>query len=259
MYSNKQVMQKREMKPSSLLVKPELPTTHTLEPYVTGTSIVAVRYKDGVCVGGDTLASYGSMARFRDIERIRKVNDFSLVGATGEYSDFQYINQILEDLVVDDEIQEDGSRLSPKAIHSYLTRVMYQRRNKGDPLWNQLVIAGFKDGKSYLGLTDSRGTCYEDDTIATGYASFLSRPLMRSAKPAAEMTEAEAKELIETCLKVLFYRDARALDRVQIATVTARGVEISAPYDLKTDWDCGKILYSGFNIKNTNYLGNVNQ
>lgn len=111
----------------------------------------------------------------------------------------------------------------------------------------------------YLALTDSRGTCYEDDTIATGYASFLARPLMRAAKPSSEMTEAEAKELIETCLKVLFYRDARALDRVQIATVSARGVEISAPYDLKTDWDCGHILYSGFNIKNTNYLGNVNQ
>jgi 20S proteasome subunit beta 7 len=87
----------------------------------------------------------------------------------------------------------------------------------------------------------------------------LARPLLRNAKKSDEMTEDEAKNLIETCLKVLFYRDARALDRVQIATVSARGVQISAPYDLKTDWDVGHILYPGYNVKNTNYLGNVNQ
>ena len=133
---------------------------------------------------------------------------------------------------------------------------MYNRRNKMDPLWNQIVIAGFKDGKSYLGLTDARGTSYVDDTIATGYGSFLARPLLRKAKP--DMSEDEAKELITNCLRVLFYRDARALDRVQIATVTAAGVNISKPFDLKTNWDAGKILYEGYNVRNVNELGNVN-
>ena len=46
-----------------------------------------------------------------------------------------------------DDIVGDGHTLSPHAIHSYITRVMYQRRNKFDPLWNYFVIAGFKDGK----------------------------------------------------------------------------------------------------------------
>lgn len=45
------------------------------------------------------LASYGSLARFRDLRRIRTVGKNSIVGASGEYSDFQYIMHDLDDLV----------------------------------------------------------------------------------------------------------------------------------------------------------------
>lgn len=47
----------------------------------------------------DLIGSYGSLARFRSLERIKKVGDYTLVGASGEYSDFQYIIQILDELV----------------------------------------------------------------------------------------------------------------------------------------------------------------
>ena len=33
--------------------------------------------------------SYGSLARFTDLRRIRRVGDFTLIAASGEYSDFQ--------------------------------------------------------------------------------------------------------------------------------------------------------------------------
>lgn len=34
------------------------------------------------------------------------------------------------------------------------------------------------------------------------------------------MTEGEARALLEDCLRVLFYRDCRALNRIQIAKVS---------------------------------------
>ncbi len=55
---------------------------------------------------------------------------------------------MLGELVVGDHVRDDGAKLGAPEIHSYLTRVMYQRRNKGDPLYNTLVVAGFKDGKA---------------------------------------------------------------------------------------------------------------
>ena len=70
------------------------PLTHTKRPIVTGTSVLGIQYKDGVMLAADTLGSYGSLARFKDLRRIRKVGARTLVGASGEYSDFQHILQI---------------------------------------------------------------------------------------------------------------------------------------------------------------------
>lgn len=51
------------------------------------------------------------------------------------------------------------------------------------------------------------------------------------------MSEAEARTLLEDCLRVLWYRDTRALNKVQVATITAAGASISDPYSLETKWD----------------------
>lgn len=53
-----------------------------------------------------------------------------------------------------DNMWDDGNSLGPKEVHSYLTRMMYNRRNKFDPLWNSLVLGGVKNGQKYLGMVD---------------------------------------------------------------------------------------------------------
>lgn len=47
---------------------------HTMSPSSSGTSVVGIRYKDGVIIAGDTLVSYGSLARFTNFDRVVKVN-----------------------------------------------------------------------------------------------------------------------------------------------------------------------------------------
>ena len=43
----------------------------------------------------------------------------------------------------------------PSEVHEYLTRVLYNRRNKFNPLWNSLVVGGVQlDGSEYLGAVD---------------------------------------------------------------------------------------------------------
>ncbi len=76
------------------------------------------------------------------------MGDYTLLGAGGEYSDFQFIMDTLEEVVLEEHARDDNAKLSAPEIHSYLGRVMYQRRNKFDPLYNTLVVAGYKDGKA---------------------------------------------------------------------------------------------------------------
>merc|ERR1712212_1172901 len=71
---------------------------------------------------------------------------------------------------------------TPKALHSWLTRVMYNRRSRFNPLWNSVVIGGVEnDGSTYLGTVNMIGIAFKDDAIATGFGAHLALPMMRDA------------------------------------------------------------------------------
>ncbi|XP_068602948.1 proteasome subunit beta type-4 [Brachionichthys hirsutus] len=222
------------------------PITRTLNPMVTGTSVLGVKFTGGVLIAADMLGSYGSLARFRNISRVMKVNGNTILGASGDYADYQYLRQVIEQMVIDEELLGDGHSYSPKAVHSWLTRVMYNRRSKMNPLWNTVVIGGFYNGESFLGYVDKLGVAYEAPTVATGFGAFLAQPLMREMlESKGELTKQEARELVERCLKVLYYRDARSYNRYEIAIVTEEGVEIIGPLSSETNWDIAHMV-SGF-------------
>ncbi|KAG5182718.1 20S proteasome beta subunit [Tribonema minus] len=221
--------------PSQTLM--DAPRQRTQSPIVTGTSVIGLKYKDGVMLAADTLASYGSLARYKSVERIRPVGESTLLGASGEYSDFQAIMEMLEDQTQEDRNMDDGFKRAPAEVHSYLRAVMYNRRNKMNPLWNYLLIAGVnpRTGGFFLGSVDHIGTAYEDDILATGFGAHLALPILRR-RWRADMEEGEARALLEDCMRVLFYRDCRALNRIQIAKATREGVLVSDPYTIETSW-----------------------
>jgi len=226
------------------------PNTHTQQPIVTGTSVLALKHAEGVTVVADMLGSYGTMARFKSIPRVKQFGEHTIVGAGGDISDFQHIEDMLEDLIQEDEAHDDGTSLTPNSIHKYVARIMYQRRSKNDPLWNSVVVAGFKNGESFLGTVDLLGTQYEDDMIATGFGAHLALPLMREAhkKWGSAMTKAQARETLETCMRVLFYRDCRAINKLQFGEVSADGVSITTPEEavvLSTVWNQDKMVNPG--------------
>jgi 20S proteasome subunit beta 7 len=107
-----------------------------------------------------------------------------------------------------------------------------------DPLWNYFMVAGFRDGRRFLGCVDLQGTTWQASTLATGYGAYIAQPLLRKAVEKNEdtLTEQAAKDILENAMRVLFYRDARSLNRIQIATVDNNGIRITEPYALSTDW-----------------------
>lgn len=209
----------------------------TTSPIVTGTSVVALKYKDGVMMAADTLGSYGGLARFKDVKRIFSVGKKTLIGGSGDISDLQEIEKMLDDMVVADACIDDGNSLDAHSIHTYLGRIMYQKRSKMNPLWNSLVVAGLKADKTpFLGTVDHIGTQYESDHISTGFGLHLATPILRDLwRP--NMTEPEAKALLLKCMEVLFYRDCRTINNIQVARITAAGSSIDAPVAIATKWD----------------------
>ncbi|XP_027163736.1 proteasome subunit beta type-4-like [Coffea eugenioides] len=220
---------------NSLLLSSGADLQRTQTPYVTGTSVIAIKYKDGILIAADMGGSYGSTLRYKNVERIKPVGKHSLIGASGEISDFQEILRYLDELILNDSMWDDGNSLGPKEVHNYLTRVMYNRRNKFNPLWNSLILGGVKNGQKYLGTVNMIGVHYEDNHVATGFGNHLARPILREEWN-ENLTFEEGVKLLEKCMRVLLYRDRSAVNKLQIAKITDEGFTISQPYSLKTQW-----------------------
>lgn len=204
--------------------------TRTLQPTVTGSSVIGIKFDKGVILAADNLASYGSLRRFTDQERLLKVGDETVVGIGGDISDLQTIKEMLENLEIENSYDNTGQRITAANVRAYLRRVMYYYRSKLDPLWNAILVAGFKADKPYLAYVDLLGVTYQSPSLATGFGSYLAVPLLRKLAnregDEENVSEEAARKAIDECMKVLFYRDGRALDKYTVATVTKDGVTL---------------------------------
>ncbi|ESZ98862.1 proteasome component PRE4 [Sclerotinia borealis F-4128] len=218
------------------------PNQHTQQPIVTGTSVVALKFKDGVVIAADNLASYGSLARFTDVKRLRKFADTSVVGFGGDVSDMQYLDRLLQSLDTEEAYGASGHTLNAHNLHKYLSKVLYKRRSDFNPLWNTLLVAGMDEhDKPFLASADLLGTTFSSPSLATGFGAHLAQPLLRKVAPdeeaAALLTKEVALEAIKESMKVLFYRDARSLDKYSIAVITKEGIELKENEQLeKQSW-----------------------
>lgn len=230
---------------------------------ITGSSVIGLVYDGGVMLAADTLLSYGTLAKFQGAKRLQAIPHTSvLLGASGEYSDFGEILEILTNKAVEETrtsvmdvlysgvVEEEaaagegGAAAAPAvpamtaaSTWNYLRMIMYSRRNKMNPYWNDLLVAGC-DPQPFLGLVDKIGTTVQTDSfLATGFGALVALPLLREQwRP--DLSEGEARALLEDCMRVLFYRDACASAQIQLAKCTPHGgVLVSDPYTLDTSWD----------------------
>jgi 20S proteasome subunit beta 7 len=143
----------------------------------------------------------------------------------------QYLDRLLNSLDTEEAYGSSGHTLNAKNLHTYLSKVFYKRRSDFNPLWNQVLVAGLDgDSKPFLASADLLGTTFSAPSLATGFGAHLAQPLLRKIAPdeeaAAKLSKEEALTAVKESMKVLFYRDARSLDKYSIAVVTKEGIEL---------------------------------
>jgi 20S proteasome subunit beta 7 len=143
----------------------------------------------------------------------------------------QYLDRLLNSLDTEEAYGSSGHALNAKNLHTYLSKVFYKRRSDFNPLWNQVLVAGLDgESKPFLASADLLGTTFSAPSLATGFGAHLAQPLLRKVAPdeeaAAKLSKEEALTAVKESMKVLFYRDARSLDKYSIAVVTKEGIEL---------------------------------
>lgn len=202
----------------------EFPSMHTQQPIVTGTSVVAIKYNNGIIMAADNLGLYGSLARFSDVERLVPVGKDTFVGISGDILDLQSIQRTLDDLELENDYDGANHALKADHIHEYINRLFYHRRSQLDPLWNAAIVAGIDSkGKPFLAHNDLYGIQFQSPTLATGFGAHLAIPILRklvdSEEDVKKVTKEDARKAIVESMKVLFYRDARSMNRYSLVTI----------------------------------------
>lgn len=167
-----------------------------------------------------------------------------MVGIGGDVSDLQYISRLLNSLDIRESYSSTSvgdvtmPHLNAKNLHTYLSKLLYKRRSEFNPLWNQLLVAGLDgEGKPFLSSADLLGTTFSAPTLATGYGAHLAQPILRKVVPeeseVPKIDRDTAIAAVRECMKVLFYRDARSMDKYSIAVVTKEGVDLKQDEQLQ--------------------------
>lgn len=85
---------------------------------------------------------------------------------------------------------------------------------------------------------DLQGTTYTSPSLATGFGAHIAQPILRKAlegrNPSA-ISKDEAERVLVDCMKVLFYRDARSINKVRsIVMIYLKGILTDLSYSFKS-------------------------
>ncbi|CAL8085693.1 unnamed protein product [Calicophoron daubneyi] len=224
----------------------------TTMPTCTGTSVIGIKFADGIIVSADMLVSYGSLARYMNVDRVSKINDNTVLAYSGDVADYQLLKKRVDEQTHMDSLLRDGFTMSPSALHCWITRVLYNRRSRMNPLWNTYIVGGReKDGSPFLGYCDLLGVSFSDNALATGFGTYLAIPMLRqrlddlAGGDPKNLVEKDAVQAVTDAMRQLYYRDCRAFHSYQMAIVRSDGVEIRGPLQLDCDWSIAEYV-SGY-------------
>ncbi|XP_055329515.1 proteasome subunit beta type-4-like [Paramacrobiotus metropolitanus] len=219
------------------------PKQHTSSPSVSGTAVIGLAFQGGVVLAADSVASYGSLCKLRTVPRLLKVNNNTVVAVTGDYADYQFIEQHIAKKSIADFCSDDGYEWSPKSLHSWLTRVLYNSRSKLDPMWNSYVVGGLEEGESYVGGLTMLGISYNAPYIATGFGRFIAQPFLADQlekNPALD--EKTAREVAVHALRLLYYRNRESSNKYQLAVVTKDGAVVDPVKEFEGQWNTALMI-----------------
>jgi 20S proteasome subunit beta 7 len=152
----------------------ELPVKEGPSISTSASAIMAVKYDGGILLASDKMVCYGTSLFYSDFSHFETLSSRILVGCSGELSDFQELVKVLKQVIAAQECRSEGQTCYPAEIQNYITRYLYQRRTKMNPLCVKVVLAGInRDGTTFLGVTDMYGTSWQDDIICTGMAAHI--------------------------------------------------------------------------------------
>ena len=142
----------------------------------SGSSVIGLKYNNGVIIASDTLMCYGgSLSLMHSRERIKVLNERTVIGYSGEFSDMQETSRILNELILEDQLETNRNGvMGPVELGHYLSSLHYYQRNRLDPYLNSAIVGGIDfNGDVVLMQVDPFGTFLTGNYFTTAFANYF--------------------------------------------------------------------------------------
>ena len=195
-----------------------------LQKLKTGTTTLALKFKDGVILASDRQATtYYKAGKVKKLFMLTK--DESLVGVSISGSAGDAVS--LVDLMRS-ELKlykfENGHQASVKTATSLLSVIMYNGYRRYQPYFVGFIVAGVDSKGTHVYSMDMIGSITDEDYAASGSGSLFALSKLEDGWT-KDMTKEDAKALAIKAIKLAANRDLYTGYGVDLMVVTKDGVE----------------------------------
>jgi len=197
----------------------------------SGTTIVAIKFKNGVLIASDRQATAGMMVYHKKTQKLHQITDNILMGAAGLVGDIQALVKILQANLKLKYLRSKNEPTAEEAASFLSTLMNYY---KWFPFFSEVIIVG-KDNNDYniYSIDEAGGLEKFDNFTSTGSGMVFALGVLETEYK-ENMSEEEAKELAKRAILAAIKRDLGSGYGIEIWTLTKEGLKKEL-YEIKEE------------------------
>jgi len=188
----------------------------------SGTTIVAIKFKNGVLIASDRQTTAGMMVYHKKTQKVHQITDNILMGAAGLVGDIQALVKILQSNLKLKYLRSKNEPTAEEAASFLSTLMNYY---KWFPFFSEVIIVG-KDNDDYniYSIDEAGGLEKFDNFTSTGSGMVFALGVLETEYK-ENMDEEEAKELAKRAIMAAIKRDLGSGYGIEIWTLTGEGLK----------------------------------
>jgi proteasome beta subunit len=188
----------------------------------SGTTIVAIKFKDGVLIASDRQTTAGMMVYHKKTQKLHQITDNILMGAAGLVGDIQALVKILQANLKLKYLRSKNEPTAEEAANFLSTLMNYY---KWFPFFTEVIIVG-KDNDDYniYSIDEAGGLEKFDNFTSTGSGMMFALGVLETEYK-ENMSEEDAKELAKKAILAAIKRDLGSGYGIEIWTLTKEGLK----------------------------------
>ena len=186
-----------------------------------GTTTVGIVCDDGIVMGADVRATYGTFVASSEAVKIHKIDDNLAMTIAGGVGDAEYLVKMIK--MQNEMYKMDESRpMTPTSATSLLSIILQE--NKMMPFLVELLLGGLnnKGLPEIYSIDPAGGYIKESRFTSSGSGSITAVGYLESVY-SKEMSTQEAAKHVAKALKIAMTRDTATGDGIRIVTVSKKG------------------------------------